>query len=107
MGDKYPICLFQAMHGGPNMAKTKKLAHEAELVKEAIRLGMEYGEKRGVVEFEPTDSANEKIEYIYRLLVHDKVIQPLAKLDVSQKAMRHKLALWASKQPPKEHPLPK
>ena len=87
--------------GVATMAKTKKLANEADLVKEAIRLGMEYGEKRGVVEFEPTDSANEKIEYIYRLLVHDKLIQPLAKLDVSQKAMRHKLALWASKQLPK------
>ena len=80
------------------MAKTKKLANEGELVKEAIRIGTEYGEKRGVVEFEPTDSANEKIEYIYRLLVHDELIQPLAKQDVSQKAMRHKLALWASKQ---------
>ena len=80
------------------MAKTKKLANEAELLKEAIRLGMEYGEKRGVVEFEPTDSANDKIEYIYRLLVHDKLIQPLAKLDVSQPAMRRKLALWAQKQ---------
>ena len=74
-------------------------------MKEAVRLGMEYGEKQGVVEFEPTDSANEKIEYIYRLLVHDKLIQPLVKLDVSQKAMRYKLALWASKQLPKDHPL--
>ena len=87
------------------MAKMKKLPNEAALLKEAIRLGMEYGEKRGVVEFESTDSANEKIEYIYRLLVHDKLIQPLAKLDVSQKAMRHKLALWVSKQLPKDHPL--
>jgi len=87
------------------MAKPKKLANEASLVKEAIRLGMEYGEKRGVVEFEPTDSANDKIEYIYRLLVYDKLIQPLAKLDVSQEAMRHKLAIWASRQLPKEHPL--
>ena len=68
------------------MAKTKKLANEADLVKEGIRIGMAYGEKRGVVEFEPTDSANAKIEYIYRLLVHDKLIQPLAKLDVSQKS---------------------
>ncbi len=86
------------------MAKTKKLANEAALLKEAIRLGMEYGEKRGVVEFEPTDSANEKIEYIYRLLVHDKLIQPLAKLDVSQPAMRRKLAIWASRQLPEGHP---
>lgn len=87
------------------MAKTKKLANEAKLVKEAIRIGMKYAEGRGVVEFEPTDSANDKIEYIYRLLVHDKLIHPLAKLDVSQKAMKHKLAIWASKQLPKDHPL--
>lgn len=82
------------------MAKSKKLANEAELLKEAIRLGMEYGVKRGVVEFEPSDSANDKVEFIYRLLVHDKKIQPLAKPAVSQKAMRHKLAIWASKQRP-------
>ena len=75
----------------------KKLKNEAELVKEAIRVGMKYGEDRGVVEFEPTDSASEKIEYIYRLLVHDKLIQPLPKDQVSQKAMRHKLAIWISK----------
>ena len=87
------------------MSKNKKLKNEAELLKEAVRLGVEYAEKRGVVEFEPTDSANEKIEYIYRLLVHDKVIQPLAKLDVSQKTMRHKLAIWVTKQLPNDHPL--
>jgi len=87
------------------MAKTKKLANEAGLLKEGIRLGMEYGTQRGVVEFEATDSANEKIEYIYRLLVHDKIIQPLPPLGISQKSMRRKLALWAAKQLPKEHPL--
>ena len=87
------------------MAKSKKLANEAGLLKEALRMGMEYAENRGVVEFEPTDSANEKIEYVYRLLVHDKRIQPLAKMDVSQKAMRHKLALWASRELPADHPL--
>lgn len=83
----------------------KKLKHENELVKEAIRVGVKYGEDRGVVEFEPTDSASEKIEYIYRLLVHDKVIQPLPEDKVSQMAMRHRLAIWVSKQLPKDHPL--
>jgi hypothetical protein len=83
----------------------KKLKHESELVKEAIRAGVQYGEDRGVVEFESTDSANEKIEYIYRLLVHDKVIQPLPEEQVSQQAMRHRLAIWVSKQLPKDHPL--
>jgi len=76
----------------------KKLKNEKELVKKAITKGMEYGEKRGVVEFEPTDSAAEKVEYIYRLLVHDNLIQPLPEDQVSQQSMQHKLAIWASKQ---------
>jgi len=75
----------------------KKLKNEKELVKKAIAEGVKYGEKRGVVKFEATDSANEKIEYIYRLLVHDKVIQPLPEDQVSQQSMKHKLAIWASK----------
>jgi hypothetical protein len=75
----------------------KKIKNEKELLKKAITEGMKYGEKRGVVEFEPTDSAAEKIEYIYRLLVHDKVIQPLPEDQVSQVTMKHKLAIWASK----------
>ncbi len=82
----------------------KKLKHEAELVKEAIRLGVKYGEDRGVVEFEATDSAADKLEYIYRLLVHDKLIQPLPQDQISQQSMRHRLAIWASKQLPKDHP---
>jgi len=83
----------------------KKLKHENELVKEAIRAGVKYGEERGAVEFEATDSAAEKIEYIYRLLVHDKLIQPLPEEQVSQKSMRHRLAIWVSKTLPKDHPL--
>jgi hypothetical protein len=75
----------------------KKLKNEKEMLKKAIVEGVKYGEKRGVVEFEPTDSAHEKIEYIYRLLVHDKVIQPIPQDQISQKSMMHKLAIWASK----------
>ena len=75
----------------------KKLKNEKELIKKAIAEGIKYGESRGVVEFEATDSANEKIEYIYRLLVHDKVIQPIPEATISQQTMRHKLAIWASK----------
>ena len=75
----------------------KKLKNEKELIKKAMAVGMAYGEKRGVVEFEPTDSAADKLEYIYRLLVHDKLIQPLPPEQLSQKAIRHRLAIWASK----------
>jgi hypothetical protein len=74
-----------------------KLKHEKEMIRKAIVEGVKYGEKRGVVEFEPTDSADEKILYIYRLLVHDKVIQPIPEDQVSIKSMRHRLAIWASK----------
>ncbi|MFE8069889.1 DUF5062 family protein [Marinobacteraceae bacterium S3BR75-40.1] len=75
----------------------KKLKNEKELLKKAIAEGMRYGEERGVVEFEATDSQDAKIEYIYRLLVHDNVIQAIPEDQVSQKAMRHKLAIWGSK----------
>lgn len=81
----------------------KQLKHEAELVKGAILAGMKYGVDRGAVVFEPTDSASEKILFIYRLLVHDKLIQPLPEDQVSQQSMRHKLAIWYSRQLPKDH----
>jgi len=83
----------------------KKLKHEAELVKAAILAGVKYAEERGAAVFEPTDSASEKILYIYRLLVHDKIIQALPEDQVSQQTMRHKLAIWYAKQLPKGHPL--
>ncbi len=82
-----------------------KLKHEAELVKAAILAGMKYGEDRGAVVFEPTDSASEKVRFIYRLLIHDKVIQPLPEDQVTEQTMKHKLAIWYSKQLPKDHPL--
>ena len=81
----------------------KKLEHEAELVKEAIRVGMVYAKKRGAAEFEATDSAKLKVTYVYKLLVHDKVIQPLAKGQESVPAMQHKLALWMHKNLPETH----
>lgn len=83
----------------------KKLKNEAALVKEAIIAGVKYAEDRGAAVFEATDAASEKILYIYRLLVHDKIIQPLPEDQVSQQSMRHKLAIWYSKQLPKDHPL--
>ena len=76
----------------------KKLKNEKELLKKAIAFGMVYAGKRGVAKFEATDSAANKIEYIYRLLVHDKLIQPLAEDQVSQPNMQHKLALWIDRQ---------
>ena len=83
----------------------KKLANEPELVAEALRIGEIYARKRGVGAFEATDSARDKVTYLYRLLVHDKLIQPLAKGQEKEPEMRHKLALWISRQLPADHPL--
>ena len=85
--------------------KIKKLKNEAELVREALRVGALYAEIRGVGEFEDTDSAHDKVTFLYRLLVHDKLIQPLATDQVSDPNMKHKLALWISRQLPSGHPL--
>lgn len=83
----------------------KKHKHELELVREALRVGAVYAKKRGVGEFENTDSAHDKLLFLYRLLVHDKLIQPLAKGDEKEPAIKHKLALWIARQLPKDHPL--
>ncbi len=83
----------------------KKLKHEAELFKAALLAAMKYAEGRGAVEFEATDSASQKLLYVYRLLVHDKMMQPLPEDQVAEATLRHKLAMWYSKQLPKDHPL--
>ena len=83
----------------------KKLKNESALFKEALLAGMKYAEGRKAAEFEPTDSVSERLLYIYRLLVHDKVMQPLPEEQVAEKSMRHKLSLWYAKQLPRDHPL--
>ncbi|MFT4517756.1 MAG: hypothetical protein ACI9JM_000133 [Halioglobus sp.] len=82
-----------------------KLKNEAELVVQALKVGSVYAKKRGVAKFEGTDSAKDKVTLLYRLLVHDKLIQPLAKGQDSEPNMKHKLALWISRQLPEDHPL--
>jgi len=83
----------------------KKLKHEAELFKAALLAGMKYAESRKAVEFESTDSASDKALYIYRLLVHDKMIAPMPEEQVGEKTVRHRLAAWYAHQLPAGHPL--
>lgn len=83
----------------------KKLKHEAELFKAALATGVEYAESRKAVEFEATDSASDKALYVYRLLVHDKVIAPMPEEQVSDKTIRHRLAAWYAHKLPAGHAL--
>jgi len=75
------------------------------ILKEALRVIMADAVKRGVVEFEATDSHNLKIEYAYRLLVHDKKIMPLPPAQVTLPNMKHRLAKWVSHELPADHAL--
>ena len=66
---------------------------------------MDRAVKRGIVEFEATDSQNLKIEYAYRLLVHDKELIPLPPKQMTLPNMKHRLAMWVTRQLPDDHPL--
>jgi len=66
-----------------------------------------YAEKRAYGKIEDGDNIKDKIEFVYKVLVRDKLIQPLANTQMSEPAMKHKLALWISRQLPDDHPLKK
>ena len=83
---------------------TKK-KNEAQLVKKAIEVAEQYAQNRGYDKFDTTVSAKEKVECYYRLLVHDKLIQPLPVDKENEPNMKHKLAMWISHQLPEDHPL--
>jgi hypothetical protein len=54
---------------------------------------------------EAQERTNLKIEYAYRLLVHDKEIIPLPPQQMTQPNMKHRLAMWVARQLPDDHPL--
>lgn len=83
----------------------KKIKNEAELLKEAIRVGMRYFEARGAGKIDAEDAIEIKIRAIYSLLVKDKVVQPLASKDENVQNMKHKLAIWIAKNLPADHHL--
>ncbi|NQY62661.1 MAG: DUF5062 family protein [Alteromonadaceae bacterium] len=83
----------------------KKLKNEAALLKKAVEIGEKYAVNRGYKGFASTNSAKDKVESLYRLLVSDKQIQPLAVDFEDQPNMKHKLALWIAKKLPEGHPL--
>ena len=83
----------------------KKLKHEKELLKIALDMILEDAVKRGIVEIEPTDSHDLKIQYAYKLLVHDKKISPLPNGQDTLPKIRHRLAMWVTHELPDGHEL--
>ena len=89
----------------PDCAMTKKLKNEKGLLREALQMIMDDAVKRGIVEFEATDSHDLKIQYAYRLLIHDKEIAPLPKGQETMPKIRHRLAMWVTHKLPADHEL--
>ena len=83
----------------------KKFRHEPQLLKKALVIGQAYAIQRGYAPFPSGTSERDKVEILYRLLVDDKRITPLAEDKQSGPEMRHKLVLWLARQLPEDHPL--
>ncbi|MFM2483073.1 DUF5062 family protein [Celerinatantimonas sp. YJH-8] len=83
----------------------KKLNNESQLLKKALVIGQAYAIQRGYAKFPAGVSERDKVEILYRLLVADKRITPLAEDKLNGPEMRHKLVLWLVKQLPEDHPL--
>ncbi|GAA6206483.1 DUF5062 family protein [Thalassotalea sp. SU-HH00458] len=83
----------------------KKLKNEAALLKKAIEIGEKYAINRGYKGFSATNAAKDKVESLYRLLVNDKMVHPLPTDNEDLQNMKHKLAIWISKQLPEGHEL--
>jgi Domain of unknown function (DUF5062) len=82
----------------------KKLKHEAELFKAALLAGVQYAQGRKLSSSkQPTRRATR--HYVYRLLVHDKVISSMPEDQVGEKTIRHRLGTWYAHQLPEGHPL--
>ncbi|MGI2191216.1 DUF5062 family protein [Shewanella baltica] len=79
--------------------------NEAQILKFAMEIGVGYAKKRGYADFDKGISPKDKVECIYRLLVTDNLIQPLAKDKEDGPNMKHKLILWIPRQLPADHPL--
>lgn len=83
----------------------KKIKNQNELLRKAISIGEGYAKNRGYNGFSSTNAAKDKVESLYRLLVNDKLIQPLAKGNEDLASMKNKLVTWISKQLPADHEL--
>ncbi|GAA0856103.1 DUF5062 family protein [Aliiglaciecola litoralis] len=83
----------------------KKIKNEAQLLKMAIAVGGTYAKNRGYKDFSPEMGQKEKVEIIYRLLVNDKLVAPLASDSEDLLSMKHRLAVWIKNKLPPDHEL--
>ena len=83
----------------------KKIKNESQLLQHAIKLGTAYALKRGYLGIAGTTSSKDKQACIYRLLVQDKLVNPLNESDENTANIRQKLVVWIMKNLPADHSL--
>ncbi len=83
----------------------KQLKNEKALFKKAMEIGEALAVKSGYHSFKPTDSAADKAEAIYRMLVHLKLLVPLPPDKENGVNIRHRLVKWIAGKLPEDHPL--
>ncbi|RJG48701.1 DUF5062 family protein [Motilimonas pumila] len=83
----------------------KKMKNESQLLKKALEIGLKYAKQRGYSSLDQGTSSKDKVEVVYRLLVQDKQITPLATHHEDGPNMKHKLILWITKMLPDDHEL--
>lgn len=83
----------------------KKMKYEAALLKKAIVVAERHAVKCGYKPFSAIDSARHKVESLYRLLFHDKLLTPLPEDKEDLASLKHRLVTWVMKQLPADHKL--
>ncbi|TKB58706.1 DUF5062 family protein [Ferrimonas aestuarii] len=82
-----------------------KIKNEKALLKKAMQIGEAYAVKSGYHAFKATDSADDKMEAIYRLLCHHQLLTPLPEDQENRLNMKHRLVKWIMGKLPADHPL--
>ncbi len=83
----------------------KKHKNEDKLLKLAMQLGLAYARKRGYGGLDKAETNKDKVEVIYRMLVHEKLIKPLPEDKEDGPNLKHRLVLWITAQLPDDHEL--
>ena len=83
----------------------KKIKNEAALLKKALEVAEKYAQGRGYKGFSDSDSSKAKVESLYRLLVHDKLITPLPENREDLASLKRRMVMWISSQLPADHEL--
>ena len=78
--------------------------HWGENIQKGVLGVSSFGEEKEKKE-DKADTNKDKVEVIYRMLVHEKLIKPLPEDKEDGPNLKHRLVLWITAQLPDDHEL--